>query len=131
MKKRSKIIIVIVIAVLILPIGILLSGNKLTVARCVVTENDSMYMVYYGRPVHLSYKADVDYNTGDKLLILHQSAFAESYPEQTVAYFTVRVGRGSMNTGRKTAVKFLDKLHHPEKYLVIFLKWGLWAFSAV
>ena len=115
MKKRSKIIIVIVIAVLILPIGILLSGNKLTVARCVVTENDSMYMVYYGRPVHLSYKADVDYNTGDTLLILHRPAFAESYPEQTVAYFTVRVGRGSIDDIPQDVIDVLTELKNTIK----------------
>ena len=115
MKKKLKIIIIVVIAILILPIGVLLTGNKVTVARCVVTENDSMYMVYYGRPVHLSYKADVDYNTGDKLLILHRSAFAESYPEQTVAYFTVRVGRGSIDDIPQDVIDVLTELKNTIK----------------
>jgi hypothetical protein len=52
-------------------------------------------MVYDGRPIHLSYGGNKDFATGYKLLIVHQSAFAESYPEQTRAYFIVKIGSGS------------------------------------
>ncbi len=39
-------------------------------------------MVYDERPVYLSFNGDKEYETGDNLLIVHQSAFAESYSEQ-------------------------------------------------
>ena len=95
-KKKWLISVAIIVAILILAVVVIfLGGNQFTVARCVVTDNDSLYMVYEGRPIHLTYDKDTDYQTGDKLLILHQSAFAESYPEQTRAYFVVKIGSGS------------------------------------
>lgn len=75
---------------------VIFSGNQLTVARCIITENGSLYMVYDDRPVQLNYTGDKDYETGDKLLIVHRSAFAESYPEQTRAYFITKIGSGSL-----------------------------------
>jgi len=56
------------------------SGNQITVARCIVTTNGSLFMVYEDRPVQLNKKTDIS-QTGDLLLILHDSNFAESYPE--------------------------------------------------
>lgn len=83
-------------AVLILTIAVVFfGGNKFTVARCIVTDNDSLFMVYEDRPIHLTYDRDTNYQTGDKLLILHTSAFAESYPEQTIAYFVMKIESGS------------------------------------
>ena len=76
-------------------VTLLLSGNEWTVARCVVTEAGSVYMVYDGRPVLLTSLGERDYRTGDQLLILHASAFAESYPEQVRTVLTIRIGRGS------------------------------------
>lgn len=81
---------------LILFAVMVLSGNQITVARCVVTQNGNLYMVYDERPVHLRYGGSKDYETGDKLLIVHQSAFAESYPEQTRAFFLMKMGSGSV-----------------------------------
>lgn len=75
---------------------VIFSGNQITVARCIVTENGSLYMVYDDRPIHLNSDKDTDYETGDKLLILHQSAFAESYPEQTRASFIMKLSSGSL-----------------------------------
>lgn len=83
------------------------SGNQFTVARCIVTENGSLYMVYDDRPIHLSYNKDTDYENGDKLLILHQSAFAESDPEQTRAYCIMKLGSGSIEDIPQKAI---DKL---------------------
>lgn len=79
---------------LLLFAAIIFSGNQITIARCVVTDNNSLYMVYEERPVHLSFNGHNEYKTGDNLLIIHQSAFAESYPEQTRAYFIVKLGSG-------------------------------------
>lgn len=102
MKKKGLIIALSVIGAivalaLIMFAVVLFSGNQITVARCIVTENGSLYMVYDDRPVHLNYTGDKGYETGDKLLIIHQSAFAESDPEQTRAYFIMKLGSGSLD----------------------------------
>ena len=51
-------------------------------------------MVYYDRPVLLSSVEEKNYRTGDLLLILHSTAFAESYPEQAHALLTLRLAGG-------------------------------------
>ncbi len=100
MKKKGHTITLSVIGavvalVLIFFAVVVFSGNQISIARCVVTENGSLYMVFDDRPVLLSYNESTDYKTGDKLLIVHQSAFAESYPEQTRAYLIIKIGSGS------------------------------------
>lgn len=99
MKKGVKIAVIIIAAVLALALVgwaiIFLSGNQITVARCIVTENGSLYMVYDERPVRISAGEDRDYQMGDKLLIVHANAFAESYPEQARAVFVMKIGSGT------------------------------------
>ena len=99
MKKGVKIAVIIIAAVLVLALVgcaiILFSGNQITVARCIVTENGGLYMVYDERPVRISAGDDKDYQTGDKLLIVHASAFMESYPEQARAVFVMKIGSGT------------------------------------
>ena len=97
MKNKNWLIPVgIIAAILVFAVAsVFLSGNQFTVAKCIVTDNDSLYMVYEDRPIRLTYDKDTDYQTGDKLLIFHQSAFAESYPEQTRAYFVMKIGSGT------------------------------------
>ena len=99
MKKGVKIAVIIIAAVLALALVgvaiIFLSGNQITVARCIVTENGSLYMVYDERPVRISAGEDRDYQTGDKLLIVHATAFAESYPEQARAVFVMKICSGT------------------------------------
>ena len=99
MKKGIKIAVIIIAAVLALALVgfaiILFSGNQITVARCIVTENGSLYMVYDERPVRISAGDDKDYQTGDKLLIVHASAFMESYPEQARTVFVMKIGSGA------------------------------------
>ena len=99
MKKGVKIAVIIIAAVLALALVgvaiIFLSGNQITVARCIVTENGSLYMVYDERPVRISAGEDRDYQTGDKLLIVHATAFAESYPEQARVVFVMKIGSGT------------------------------------
>jgi len=41
------------------------------------------------------------------LLIIHQSAFAESYPEQTRAYFIIKIGAGSVEDIPQKAIDVL------------------------
>ena len=90
MKKGVKIAVIIIAAVLALALigltALVLSGNQITVARCIVTDNGGLYMVYDERPVRISAGEDKDFQTGDKLLVVHASAFAESYPEQRELY---------------------------------------------
>ena len=99
MKKGIKTAVIIIAAVLALAVlglvVLFLSGNQITVARCIVTENDSLYMVYDERPVRISAGEDKNYQTGDKLLIVHASAFAESYPEQARTIFVMKIGSGT------------------------------------
>ena len=99
MKKGVKIAVIIIAAVLALAIVglaiIFLSGNQITVARCIVTENGGLYMVYDERPVRISAGEDKNYQTGDKLFIVHASAFAESYPEQARTVFVMKIGSGT------------------------------------
>ncbi len=101
MKKKSLITILSVFGAIILLVAIafgiiLLSGNQIiTVARCIVADNGALYMVYDERPIKLNYSNETDYLTGDKLLIVHQSSFSESDPEQCRAYFVIKVGDGT------------------------------------
>ena len=99
MKKGIKIAVIIIAAALALALlglaVLFLSGNQITVARCIVTENGGLYMVYDERPVRISAGEDKDYQTGDKLLIVHASAFAESYPEQARTVFVMKIGSGT------------------------------------
>ena len=94
--KTAVIIIAAVLALALLGIAVLfLSGNQITVARCIVTENGGLYMVCDDRPVRISAGEDKNYQTGDKLLIVHASAFAESYPEQARTVFVMKIGSGT------------------------------------
>ena len=99
MKKGVKIAVIIIATVLALALlgiaAFFLSGNQITVARCIVTENGGLYMVYDERPVRISAGEDRDYQTGDKLLIVHASAFAESYPEQARTICVMKIGSGT------------------------------------
>ena len=113
MKKGVKIAVIIIAAVLALALVgvaiIFLSGNQITVARCIVTENGSLYMVYDERPVRISAGEDRDYQTGDKLLIVHATAFAESYPEQARAVFVMKIGSGTKEDIPQKAIDVLTE----------------------
>ena len=97
MKNKALLIVLVsVITIILLTIlTVFISGYQFTIARCIVTDNETLYMVYDDRPVHLRYNKDADFQTGDKLFIIHQSAFAESYPEQTKACFVTKLASGS------------------------------------
>ncbi len=99
MKKKALIIALSILGALILLVSLsfgimILSGNRLTAARCIVTDGGALYMVYGESPVLLNYEGDADHKTGDRLLILHSTAFAESYPEQTRASLIMKIGSG-------------------------------------
>ena len=99
MKKKTILIIAIcvVAALLMVAAAVILSGNQITVARCVITANNAMYMVYDERPVKIGVDQHDKYQTGDRFLILHASAFAESDPEQARASLIVKIGNGTQD----------------------------------
>ena len=107
-KKKWLIPTVMIVAILVSIVAVVIFGGKqFTVARCIVSDNDSLYMVYENRPIHLAYDKETHYQTGDKLFIVHQSAFAESYPEQTRAYFVMKIGSGSKDDIPQKAIDVL------------------------
>lgn len=107
-KKKWLILALIVVAIVVLSVAVVfLGGNQFTVARCIVTDNDSLYMVYEDRPILLVYDKNTNYQTGDKLLIVHQSAFAESCPEQARAYLVMKIGSGSQDDIPQKAIDAL------------------------
>jgi len=66
-------------------------------------------MVYDERPVRISAGEDKDYQTGDKLLIVHASAFAESYPEQARTIFVMKIGSGTKDDIPQKALDVLTE----------------------
>ncbi len=101
--KNKKIITVFIVIAVILSLLIatalimLASGTNMTTTRCVVTESGIVYMVYHGRLVKLNHSLDTDVSTGDKLFIIFNSAFAESFPEQTRAHAIIKLYDGDIN----------------------------------
>ena len=103
--------ITLVFAILVISVAVFFfGGRKITVAPCIVTDTGVLYMVYEDRPVQLNYGKPTDYRTGDKLLILHSSEFAESYPEQVKTRFIIRVGSGAEGEIPQRAFEVLDSL---------------------
>lgn len=112
MKKKGLILTLSIIGAILLIFAITLaivffSGNNITIARCVVTDGGTLYMIYGERPVRLNTDKETDYKTGDKLLIVHSAAFDESYPERTRAILIVKIGSGS---GKNVPQKIFDAL---------------------
>lgn len=113
MKKKGLIVALSVVGAIILFAAIvagvlLLSGNNVTTARCIVTDDGTLYMVCDERPIQLNYGKETDFKTGDKLLIVYSTAFAESYPEQTRAAFIVKLSGG---TARDVPQRAFDVLY--------------------
>lgn len=111
MKKIAWIIVIILASVLAIGlIGlaiIFLTGNQITVARCIVTESGGLYMVYDERPVSIGAGEGRNYQTGDKLLIVHDKAFAESYPERAKTIFVMKTGSGTKENVPQKALDIL------------------------
>ena len=120
MKKGIKITLIVIaalVAVVLLGLAVIyLSGNKITIARCIPAENGGLYMVDDERPIILGYKKDVECEIGDKFLIIHSSAFAESYPEQTRTVFMMKIGKGSVEDIPDKVFKTLYETKNNVKY---------------
>lgn len=116
MKKWVKAVIFVVAVLLIVGlIGlgcIYLSGKNMTTARCLVTENGALYMVYGKdeRPIRLGYEHTEKFQTGDKLFIVFDRAFCETYPEKTTARFIVKLKSGTAADVPQHIFAILDSL---------------------
>ena len=102
---RKGTVISIVIASVILILGILIlinmNGKVFTKGRCVVAASGSVLWIDdSGSPIVLSNRTE-DKNifeglsTGDEILILRQTAIAESYPGQVGIYYCKKLSDGS------------------------------------
>ncbi len=115
MKRKGYRIAITVIAVILMlsVVGrgwLLLTDADTSLTRCIITESGKVYMAHQGQPVLLNGVENRDYETGDLLLVIHSSAFAESYPEQTIAYFAIRVAGGSVKDVPQSAMEVLREM---------------------
>ncbi len=111
MKKKVLITVLSLAAIAVLITAILFfSGNTVNVSRCIVSENGAVYMVLGENPVKLNYGKEHSFTTGDLLFVVHESAFAESYPEQTRASFVMKLRDGSENDVPQKAINVLTEL---------------------
>ena len=105
MKKAKKLCLIFGIVLLFVSASIFaffyFGGVRVAVAPCIVSENGSLFMEYYGRPVRLNGNFRGEFETGDKILVLCQSAFAESYPEQTRAHFVFCLSKGTETVSQR------------------------------
>ena len=110
MKKNLIISFSLLCLLLILIAVIFISGKNITIARCIVTDEGTLYMAYHGQPVRLVGASVRGYKTGDKLFIIHDIAFAESYPAQTRASLTLKISSGDENDVPEKALNVLREL---------------------
>ena len=110
MKKTVIILILLLFILLVLISGIFISGKNITVARCIVTDDGELYMAYHDQPVRLVGASATGYKTGDKLFIIHDIAFAESYPAQTRTSLSLKIGSGDENDISENVLNVLRKL---------------------
>jgi hypothetical protein len=110
MKKTLIILIPLLFLLLVLISGIFISGKNITVARCIVTDDGELYMAYHDQPVRLVGTSSKGYKTGDKLFIIHDIAFAESYPAQTRTLLTLKIESGDENDISEKVLNVLRKL---------------------
>ena len=109
--KKLAIILGAVVLVILILVGLWFgSGVQVTKARCVVTDNGTVIMVYNNRPVVLNGIEAKDYQTGDELLIFHANAFAESYPEQVRAHKAIRLNEGTKDDIPKEVLDVLIEM---------------------
>lgn len=112
MDKKYTIVFSIIIIVIVLLASLFFSGNDITVARCIITENGELFMVDGERPVILNGCSKKDYKTGDKLFIIHSTAYAESYPEQTAAKLVFKISDGTEQDVNQKALDILKELNY-------------------
>lgn len=99
MKRLKWIIPLAVVVLLAAAVLSFLAGKGISTGYCVVADNGSRLIVLGNSPVRLSNRclsedALYKFDTGDKLLVLHDG-IQETYPGSTAAYFCIKIGEGS------------------------------------
>ncbi len=95
MKNKIFLVIVLILIIAIISaLAIMFDGKSFATVRCVVTEGGTLCMVYNNRLVVLNYNGKTHLTTGDKIFVVFNSAFAESYPEQTKASIIIKLSDG-------------------------------------
>ena len=94
-KKKWLLPLCIVAAVLLCILLHMASGFTVSTGRCLMAEPAKCFMAVDDRPVRLNYSGKINFQPGDKLLVLHQNVYAESDPEQTRAYLILKIGSGT------------------------------------
>ena len=115
MSKKNSIVISLVVLIVILASAVIFSGSRITVARCIVADSRTVFMVYGDIPIQLNGVSVKDYQTGDKLFIVHASTYAESYPEQTAAKFVFKISGGTESDVSEKAMNILRELKYIDK----------------
>ncbi len=66
--------------------------------RCIAVVDEKCYMMIYdGYPAYLhNNNRKTDFQTGDLIIVVHESSFAQSFPPQTNRHFILRLKRGSV-----------------------------------
>ncbi len=112
MSKRTKRIVwCIPLAAMVLLVGLvtLWMGDKgVSLGRFVSGDNGTCFVTLDNRtaPVQMHY-GPIDCEPGDRILLIHRNAFAESYPEQGWAYLILKIGDGTPEDV-SAALKFLE-----------------------
>lgn len=119
MKQKKWLLPLCIFAALLLCVLLhLASGFTISTGRCLMAEPANCFMVVDNRPVKLNYKGKINFQTGDKLLVLHQNVYAESYPEQTRAYLILKTGSGTKNLVPKREQEILIETANPPERIL-------------
>ncbi|MBR6682488.1 MAG: hypothetical protein IKL40_05845 [Clostridia bacterium] len=120
MKKSIKITLIVIVAfvaVVLLGLAVIyLSGNKITIARCIPAENGGLYMVDDERPIILDYKKDVECEIGDRFFVIHSVAQSKCYPDRRDAVFAMKLGDGSVENIPDKVFNILFETRNDVKY---------------
>ena len=117
-KKKWLLPLCIAAAVLLCVLFHMASGFTVSTGRCLMAEPTNCFMLIDDRPVKLNHKGKINFQTGDKLLVLHQNVYAESYPEQTRAYLILKTGSGTKNLVPKKEQKILIETANPPERIL-------------
>ncbi len=119
MKKRIIVTVSVILAVFVLGIsagmGILyFDGLGISTGTVLKTENGTCFLVKESSPIRLSFvfedtQKNASYETGDKLLVIHDG-IQESYPAVTGVYFSLKLGGGQEDDIPETVIKSLTQL---------------------
>ncbi|MBQ8683944.1 MAG: hypothetical protein IJ518_05455 [Clostridia bacterium] len=94
MKKRLSVWLAGVAVPVLLAVWVM-SGKAVSVGRFISGDNGTCFVVLDNRPVQVHHIGAAGCTVGDKVLVMHQNVFAESWPEQTKGYCILRLSEGT------------------------------------